>query len=168
MLYNLELAKKITGIEDETLLKFYIDAIIDQINKVLGYNIIQHDENEHIEGVNKNYVYATARPLNSIIKIEQDGSDITKYCSIISDRKIATPREICSQHSIHAIYNAGYDELPASIQLFIFGQVKSSISEIENAGLKSYSIESISYSFIDKQTKSDAFINDVKNLFGGL
>lgn len=168
MTYDIELAKQITGIENETLLEFYINAIIDKINNILGYNILEHDKTEYITGVDKNYVYVNDRPLNSISKIEKDGIDITSQCFVMSDRKIFTPYEICSQHSIKATYNAGYSELPPSIQLFIFSQVKSSVVGVENSGLKSYSIESISYTFNDKQSENNRFINDVKNLFGGL
>lgn len=168
MTYDIELAKQITGIENEKLLEFYINAIIDKINNILGYNILEHDKTEYITGVDKNYVYVNDRPLNSISKIEKDGIDITSKCFVMSDRKIFTPYEICSQHSIKATYNAGYSELPPSIQLFIFSQVKSSVVDVENSGLKSYSIESISYTFNDKQAENNRFINDVKNLFGGL
>lgn len=168
MLYDLEIAKKITGITDEQILQFYIDAIIDKINNILGYDIKKHVHSEYITGVNKNYVYVTARPINQILEIKKDDFDLTKYSSILSSRKILLPIEICNQHKIFAKYDAGYEQLPPSIQLFIFEQLKDAISEMNSAGLKSYSIETISYTYVDKQTKTTNFINDVKNLFGGL
>lgn len=168
MLYDVNMAKSITGITDDTVLNFYIDAIIDKINRILGYNIKKHIHEEYITGVNKNYIYVTARPINQILEIKKDNFDLTKYSSILSNRKIILPIEICNQHEIFAKYDAGYETLPPSVQLFIFGQLKNVMSEINSAGLKSYSIETISYTYLDKQTTTTNFINDVKNLFGGL
>lgn len=166
MLYDINIAKKITGIDDEELLTFYIDAIINKISHILGYNIIKHETQEHINGFNANYIYVNDRPLNSIIEAKKDGYDITTKCFIISNRKIGIPFELCNQESMFVKYDAGYDELPKAVQAFIFSQVSNVSSDTGN--LKSYSIESISYTYIDKISQEQTFINEVKNLFGGL
>lgn len=168
MPYDLELAKQLTGITDESVLKFYIQAIIDQINSILGYNILKHDLTEIIVGIDKNYVYTTARPINSITEVKHFEADITDKCFIIPQRRIGLPYVICNQHDVKVTYNAGYETLPTGIQAFIFSQVSQLVNDMENQGLKSYSIETISYSFVEKQTQQAGFINQVRNLFGGV
>lgn len=168
MLYDLELAKKITGIEDEDILKFYIDGIILRINRILGYNIEKHDAFENIIGINKNYIYVKDRPLNSISEVKHYGNDITSQCSKISDRKIRLNSCLSSDDSITVSYNAGFEELPKDIQMFIFGQVSIITTSMQNSGLKAYSIEGISYSFVDAAVQESNFINQIKNMFGGI
>ena len=168
MLYDLELAKKITGIEDEDILKFYIDGIILRINAILGYNIEKHDKLENINGINKDYVYVNDRPLNSITEVKYYGNDITSHCLKVSNRKVSLPMCLSSEDDITMSYNAGYEELPANIQLFIFGQVSAIATAMQNAGLKAYSIEGISYSFVDAATQEITFVNQIKNMFGGI
>lgn len=168
MLYDIELAKKITGIEDENLLKFYIDAVIERINSILGYNVAKHEITQNIYGVDKDYLYVIDRPLNSILQVTKNNNNITNECIKLSDRKTSLPFCLCSQDYVTVTYDAGYEELPAHIQLFIFTQINGIITMMSNAGLKSYSIESISYSFIDGVTQEQNFITQVKNMFGGL
>lgn len=167
-LYDIELAKVITKITDEFLLKFYIDAIIERINSTIGYNIILHEATENIDGVNQNYIYVKHRPLIKILQVIKNGYDLTEKCNLLSDRKIGLPFCLSAQDTIKVGYSAGYEELPKYIQLFIFNQVGQIITSMTNAGLKSYSIEGISYSFIDTLTQEQTFINQVKNIFGGL
>lgn len=168
MLYDLELAKKITGIEDEDILKFYIDGIILRISRILGYNIEKHDTLENITGINKNYVYVKDRPLNSITEVIYCGNDITRHCNKISDRKVSLPMCLSSEDRVAVSYNAGFEELPKDIQMFIFGQVSIITTSMQNAGLKAYSIEGISYSFVDAAVQESNFINQIKNMFGGI
>lgn len=167
-LYDIELAKIITKITDETLLKFYIDAIIERINSIIGYDIVTHEITENIIGVNKCYIYIKDRPLKEILQVIKNNYDLTNECNLLSDRKIGLPFCLSAQECISVKYKAGYDELPKHIQLFIFNQVGQIITSMANAGLKSYSIESISYSFIDATTQEQSFVTQVKNMFGGL
>lgn len=165
--YDLELAKTITGIEDEILLKFYIDAIIGKISKVLGYNILLSKNNHYLPGVCKEYTYVVARPLKEILQVKFNNNDITGRCEIGSERKILLDFDLCSDENIQVEYMAGYDKLPPEIQMFIFSQTASMTREAQTNGLSSYSIESISYSFLNQITKSSDFINSVQGLFGG-
>lgn len=164
--YNLELAKKITGITDEELLKFYIDSIISKISSIVGYNIILSQNKHTLNGLNKTYVYSVARPLKSILQINYDNNDITTECNIVNDRKIDINMILCSHDSVEATYTAGYEVFPTSIQNFLFQQVKTLVTELEYAGLKSYSIETISYSLSDKEKNNADFMNQISNLFG--
>lgn len=167
-LYNLELAKKITGIDDEKLLNFYINALIGKISYILGYNIIKHDAKELVQGINSNMVYFKDRPINSLSVVRYYEQDITPNCKIISDRKIMLPFELCNQEEIYVEYSAGLEKLSEAIQMFLFSQVASMNTQMGNDGLKSYSIESISYSFVEAKTRETDFINQVKTLFGGI
>ena len=164
--YNLELAKKITGITDEELLKFYIDAVLEKISSILGYNVVLSEYNHIINGVDKDYIYSLGRPLKEILQITKDNNNITNQCNIISDRKIGLGMHLCHQEEVLANYKAGYETLPSSIQMFVFGQVKSMSSDLEFTNLKSYSIETISYSFMNKIDNNTDFLIQVNNLFG--
>ena len=168
MLYDIEIGKIITKIEDEELLQFYVDSIISRINAILGYNITKHDTSENILGVNKDYVYVKERPLNQILQVSKNNYDLTLECNKLSERKIGLSFCLSAQDTIQVEYNAGYEELPKHIQLFIFNQVSQIITSMSNAGIKSYSIESISYSFIDANTQEQTFITQVNNIFGGI
>ena len=74
--------------------------------------------------------------------------------------------ELCKCEYIQAKYEAGYDTLPEYIQYFIFSQVKNLVNTVNNAGIKSYSIETISYTFEDTVNRNDDFIKEVRNIFG--
>lgn len=165
--YNIELAKKMTDIDDENLLKFYMNAVIGKISKILGYNIILSQNKHSLSGVCKEYTYVVARPLKSILRVMFNNNDITDRCKIESDRKILLDFNLCCDESIQVEYMAGYEELPPEIQMFIFSQVASMKMETQTSGLSSYSIESISYSFLDQVTKNSDFINSIQGLFGG-
>lgn len=164
--YDLETAKKITGIGDETLLKFYLQAMIDKISALLGYNVLYSENNHSLSGVNKEYTYTIARPLKSILQVTFNNNDVTNECNILSDRKIGLNFFLCQNHSIELKYMAGYETFPTAIQMFLFNQVKSLKADNDNAGLKSYSIETISYSLADKEKSDIEFKNQINNLFG--
>lgn len=167
-LYDIEICKIITKIEDEGLLRFYVDSIISRINAILGYKITKHNTRENVSGVNKDYVYVKERPLNQILQVTKNNYDLTNECNLLSERKIGLPFCLSSQDNIAIEYDAGYEELPQHIQMFIFCQINQIITSMSNAGLKSYSIEGISYSFIDTITQEQTFINQIKNMFGGV
>lgn len=164
--YDLEIAKKITGISDEALLKFYLDAMIDKISAIVGYNVLYSENKHRLSGVNKEYTYTVARPLKSILQVTFNNNDVTNECNILSERKIGLDFYLCQEHEIEVIYMAGFETFPLAIQMFLFNQVKSMNTENENAGLKSYSIETISYSLADKEKSDIEFKSQINNLFG--
>lgn len=166
--YNIELAKKITKITDDELLRFYIEAVIKKIERILGYNLKTTTYNHKLYGVDRMYVYTVGRPLKAILQVIKNNYNITKECNIENERKIGLNFELCKCEYIEAEYEAGFETLPEDIQMFIFSQVKSLLSSINGAGLKSYSIETISYTFEDNINKNDDFIKQVKNIFGGM
>lgn len=168
MLYDFELAKKITKIEDDELLGFYVNSIILKIERIIGYKLSIETYEHFISGIDKMYVYTIGRPLKEILHISKNNFDITEHCNIESDRKIGLDFELCNSEKIRAKYIAGYEELPENIQLFIFLQVKNITDEIKNSNIKSYSIETISYTFKDTEDKNSDFIKEVKNIFGGI
>lgn len=58
------------------------------------------------------------------------------------------------------------EDLGEDIQLFIFDKIIESGTTIDGAGLKSYSIKDISYSFITSLDKNESFVKEVASLFG--
>lgn len=166
--YDIELAKKITKITDDKLLEFYIEAVIEKIESILGYKLKVNKYNHKLYGVDKCYAYTIGRPLKEILQVTKNNYDITKECNVESERKIGLNFELCKCEYIEAEYNAGFEELPKNIQMFIFTQAKSFATSMNGAGLKSYSIETISYTFEESTNKNNDFIKQVKNIFGGI
>ncbi len=165
-LYDIKFAEKVTKITDSELLTFYIEAVINKIERILGYKLKKATYNHKLYGVDKEYAYTIARPLTQILQINKDNYDITNQCNIESERKIGLNFELCKCEYIQAKYEAGYDTLPEYIQYFIFSQVKNLVNTVNNAGIKSYSIETISYTFEDTVNRNDDFIKEVRNIFG--
>ena len=56
--YDLNIAKTLTGIEDEKLLNFYINAVIKKIEGILGYELLKGQITSLVSGLNKKTMYS--------------------------------------------------------------------------------------------------------------
>ena len=55
--YDKEIAKELTGITNEQLLKIYVDGIISRIERIIGYELVKCEKTEFIQGVDtKSYI----------------------------------------------------------------------------------------------------------------
>nr|WP_307776320.1 hypothetical protein [uncultured Cetobacterium sp.] len=167
-LYDIELAKKITGEQDPEILKFYLDSLINKIEGILGYTLALSDRTEIIRGINKTHIYVKTRPLKSVLECTFYGANITDSISIVDNKKIDLGFQLCSNENINLKYTAGFEEFPKSIQMFLFSQVMGITNKLDFQGIESYKIKDISYSFTPDLDKEKAFENEVKNLFGAI
>ena len=155
--YDLNMAKSLTGIEDEELLKFYINSVILKIERVIGYKLLT----SLISGLNTNYVFLPEKKIEQVLNVNR-GCKMLPFSYI--NRKIIFDEIISKNSYVEIQYIAGYDEIPSDILLFICSTIKENITNEE--GLKSYAIRGINYTFLNKIEQSDNFIRGVKDLFG--
>lgn len=165
--YDLEMAKAFTGIQDEATLKMYMEIMINKVSLILGYDVLFSEKTHFINGVNKLYTYVVARPLKSISQCFYNDIDITNRVKVLDERRVEFDSILCANKEVKLIYAAGYETLPVALQMLLFEQIKASMTALENAGIKSYSIETISYTLADKEKSDTHFINSVKRLING-
>lgn len=167
-LYDIELAKKITREQDESVLIFYLDSLISKIEAILGYSLQLSERTEETTGLNKTYVYVKARPLKSVLECRFYGADITDSISIEENKKINLGFQLCNKETVNLKYMAGFSELPKSIQMFLFSEVMEITNRADFQGIESYKIKDIAYTFTSKEDKEKTFENEIKNLFGAI
>lgn len=160
--YNKKLAKSITNIEDEEVLDFYVQAVIKRIERVLGYELVKGQITELLNGLDTNILYLTKKPVERISKALW-GKEELSYRQ--EEHRIIFNVEICKSETIAITYTGGYEELPADIQLFIFNKVNELKEMKGTAGLKSYSIKDLSYTYKDNKDYEKLFSEDVLELF---
>ncbi|MDK4484772.1 hypothetical protein MVQ23_02705 [Fusobacterium necrophorum] len=51
--YDIEVAKKLTGIEDEKLLDFYIQSVIKKIERQIGYELVRGQITSLVSGLER-------------------------------------------------------------------------------------------------------------------
>lgn len=52
--YEVEMAKRFTGITDETTLDFLIEGVISKIERIIGYKLARAEITEFIQGIDTN------------------------------------------------------------------------------------------------------------------
>lgn len=159
--YDLNIAKSLTGIEDEELLKFYINSVILKIERVIGYKLLKSKITSLVSGLNTNYIFLPEKEIEQVLNVNM-GCKILPFSYI--NRKIIFDEIISKNSYVEIQYIAGYDEIPSDILLFICSTIKETITNEE--GLKSYGIRGINYTFLNKIEQSDNFIRGIRDLFG--
>lgn len=159
--YNIEFAKKLTGIDDETILKFYIDSVISKIERIIGYKLIKSEKRENISGLDRNIIYLTAKPVESVSKAFINNKEVS---FILDKHRLIFDFVICSCEKVTVEYIAGYEELPPDILMFICSTISETTAN--SAGLKSFSIKDVSYSYFDKVQQSENFRRGIIDIFG--
>lgn len=159
--YDRELAILITGIKNETLLDFHVNGLIKRIEHIIGYELAKKEITEFVRGIDTNILYLKRKPVERVSKALWGNKELTYR---VDKHRLIFDVEICKSEEIEVTYTAGYDTLPEDVQIFIFTTLKEMMTNI--AGLKSYSIQDISYSYADKSQQAENFRIGVKNLFG--
>ena len=159
--YDLNIAKTLTGIEDEKLLNFYINATIKKIEVILGYELVKGQITSLVSGLNKKYVFLPSKKIERVLNAK---SGCKKLPFSFVNRKVIFDEIITTDSYVEIEYIAGYDELPENLLMFICSTIKEELSNAE--GLKSYGIRGINYTFLNKIEQSDNFIRGVRDLFG--
>lgn len=161
--YNIEIAKKLTGIEEEEDLKFYIDSIILKIERILGYSLVKSKIRRLVSGLDTNYLFLPEKKIERVLNANS-GCKILPFSYV--NRKVIFDIIISKNSYVEIEYVAGYETLPNDILSFICSTIKESLSNEE--GLKSYGIRGINYSFLSKIEQSDNFTRGIRDLFGSV
>jgi len=177
-IYDLDLIKKLTGIEDDEIASFYADAVICKIEKMLGYSLAEATQTDYIKGVGTSYAWLLRKPVSNISEVKYNDSIIES--EEYSERNLKnTPHLIfddicpCPNEEIEVENTAGYKEfgtgepqLDPCITALIAGAVQAWASQVENGGLDSYKIDTISYKFTQWMDSSQAFYTMIYDTFG--
>lgn len=161
VLYDIEIAKKVTNINDDELLKFYIEGIILKIENIIGYKLIKSEITEFVQGVDTNVVYLKRKPVERVSKVIWLDQELPFR---LEKHRLILTAPLCQSEFLEVTYTAGYDILPLDIQMFIFSTLKENLAN--ESGLKSFSLKDVSYSYFDKVQQSENFRRGIIDLFG--
>lgn len=185
-LINLTLAKKMTGIEDEATLEFYIAAIISKIEKILGYSLSIAEKTDYPAGMGKAnsyseidfngyYIWLPRKPVVSISSLVIRGEEIPSDKYELRDPTnmphiMLSNSYLNSYEEAKVTYTAGFEDekLDNDIMFFIFRLIKEFDMAIDTdtAVVESYKIDTISYKFLDFLKKQNEFYNQISEIFG--
>ena len=159
--YDKEIAKELTGITNEQLLKIYVDGIISRIERIIGYELVKCEKTEFIQGVDTNVVYLERKPVERVSKALWLNQELSYR---VEEHRLVLTAPLCQSEFLEVTYTAGYDVLPLDIQMFIFSTLKENLAN--ESGLKSFSLKDVSYSYFDKVQQSENFRRGIIDLFG--
>lgn len=162
-IFDLELAKSLTGIDDEKLLNFYLNSILEKIERVLGYKLLRGQITSLVSGLDTNYLFLAEKKIERVLNAHIGCRELS--FSFVN-RKVIFDEIISKNSYVEIEYIAGFEKLPNDVFLFMCSTVKENISNSE--GLKSYGIRGINYTFLNKLEQSDNFRRGIKDLFGGV
>lgn len=159
--YDKKIAKKILGIDDDEVLDFHVKGVISKIESMIGYKLLKRQITEFVGGVDTNVVYLKAKPVERVSNVLWLNNEVNYKQD---KHRLILDAPLCHSDFLEVTYTAGYDELPYDIQMFIFSAIKELLAN--EAGLKSFSLKDVSYSYFDKVQQSDNFRRGVIDLFG--
>ena len=170
---DLEFAKKMTEIEDEEVLEFMIDAIINKIEKIIGYPLAKSEETEYIRGVNTDCLWLKRKPVNDVTEVVVFDEELTE-----GDYQLRNPenrphlklkdRTVPAGEEAEVTYIAGFEEnnLDADIELLIFNLINDFKSNLEDGDIESYSFSKISVKFTSYMQKQENLYFQITEVFG--
>ena len=164
-------------LESGELSDFMLNAIWEYIINYIGYDPMLKERKDVLKGTGNEFLYLNCRPIKSVISLQLNGNIVEN--PIFSDefiniytRKGFERYDLPLLHDgytvtddIEVIYNAGYEKIPNLLILAaisFLSYIKSGLGEEGN--LKSYKINTISYTFKDFSEKSNEF-KDIMNQF---
>nr|DAR18628.1 MAG TPA: PORTAL PROTEIN, 15 PROTEIN, HEAD PROTEIN, VIRAL INFECTION, TAILED.2A [Caudoviricetes sp.] len=161
IIYDIEMAKNITGITDDALIDFLVKGTISRIERIIGYELAKCEKTEFIQGVDTNVVYLNRKPVEHISKALWRNQEVSYRQE---KHRLILIAPLCQSEFLEVTYTAGYETLPFDIEMFIFSSIKESIAN--ESGLKSFSLKDVSYSYFDKVQQSENFRRGIIDLFG--
>ena len=66
IIYDIEMAKNITGITDDALIDFLVKGTISRIERIIGYELVKCEKTEFVQGVDTNVVYLIRKPVERV------------------------------------------------------------------------------------------------------
>lgn len=161
IIYDIEMAKNITGITDDALIDFLVKGTISRIERIISYELVKCEKTEFIQGVDTNVVYLNRKPVEHISKALWRNQEVSYRQE---KHRLILTAPLCQSEFLEVTYTAGYEYLPYDIQMFVFSSIKESIAN--ESGLKSFSLKDVSYSYFDKVQQSENFRRGIIDLFG--
>ena len=161
IIYDIEMAKNITGITDDALIDFLVKGTISRIERIIGYELAKCEKTEFIQGVDTNVVYLNRKPVEQVSKALWLNEELSFR---VDEHRLILTAPFCQSEFLEVTYIAGYDVLPLDIQMFIFSTLKENLAN--ESGLKSFSLKDVSYSYFDKIQQSENFRRGIIDLFG--
>ena len=161
IIYDIEMAKNITGITDDALIDFLVKGTISRIERIIGYELVKCEKTEFIQGVDTNVVYLNRKPVEQVSKALWLNEELSFR---VDEHRLILTAPFCQSEFLEVTYIAGYDVLPLDIQMFIFSTLKENLAN--ESGLKSFSLKDVSYSYFDKIQQSENFRRGIIDLFG--
>lgn len=165
------------GLELSELSDFMLEAIWEYLVNYIGYDPMLQERKEILKGTGNEFLYLNCRPIKSITSLKVNGNLVEnpsfseEFINIYTKRGFEKydPPLLYDNYTItddiEVIYNAGYDKVPNLLILAVISflsYIKAGIGEEGN--LKSYKINTISYTFKDFTEKSQEF-KDLMNKF---
>ncbi|MGL5126156.1 MAG: hypothetical protein ACRC6U_09295 [Fusobacteriaceae bacterium] len=148
---------------------FLLDVAWENITNYIGYDIMLQEREESLEGNGTNALYLNYRPIKSITetfvnkKLINNPSFSDRYLKLITkDGYSRYESPTLYQHNlkdeIEIKYMAGYDKVPNQIVMAATSLLSSLKSNLGDEGnLKSYKINTISYTFKEYSEKNQEF-----------
>ena len=161
IIYDIEMAKNITGITDDALIDFLVKGTISRIERIIGYELVKCEKTEFVQGVDTNVVYLERKPVERVSKALWLNQELSYR---VEEHRLILTAPLCQSEFLEVTYTAGYDVLPLDIQMFIFSTLKENLAN--ESGLKSFSLKDVSYSYFDKVQQSENFRRGIIDLFG--
>lgn len=169
-LVNITLAKQLTGIDDENLLSFYVEAICRKIEKFIGYPLAKTQRVDYLNGVNSCNLWLQRKPVTMINSVKNGGSLIPDTDYELRDAEYTPSLRfdyvIPKCEELEVDNEAGYDILPYDLQALLFDLINDFQSEMQNKGLSSYKISDISYTYRSYLDNENKFFSKIIDSFG--
>lgn len=183
-LINLEFAKTMTGIEDDIIMQFYLDAAISKIEKIIGYSLSSAEQKDYIDGngvsthysdldLAGHYIWLPRKPVTDVSEVKiGDKVIVTDNYNIRNAKNvphiILKEDCLCNWEEAAITYTAGFadEALDKDIELFIFSLIKDFESGLDNADLKSYKIDTVAYQFTSYLEKQSKLYSQISEIFG--
>lgn len=169
-----------TEIELEELSDFKLNTVWEYITKYIGYDIMEDDRTETVEGSGTDKLYLTCRPIISVSEVLKNGNAISipnftdRYLEMDTDNHYneydsRTMYDHTITDKIKVSYRAGYSELPNLVLLAAICMINGVKTSIDGENdLKGYKINTISYTFKSFAEKNEEFRDYLSSFRGFL
>lgn len=145
---------------------YLITAVSKEVESILNRVILAADYTEVVDGNGSNDIFLSNYPIQSITSVEYghpwDGctrSAITDYISYTDIGQLSFAFDsIDSPQMFEVVYNAGFTETPADINLFVVEEVVRAFNESERDGnIKSEKLGDYSLTLVGKEEIKNNF-----------
>lgn len=135
---------EITSTDKDTLLQKLVDASSDFVKDYTGYEWVETEYRETIDGPGSNSVVLSQRPVQDLTSVKIDSTELTsdKYVVYENEAIVTRKYENFPQdlQNVEVQYTAGYTSVPEDIKQLCSDLVQVKMNSKEYEGLDAYSI----------------------------